>query len=91
MSNAAKATSAIVVPKDISENMSSYNSNLASAASKVKEINALYDSLSSNLSAINSSTGSMHIPEGLGEELTQMKKTINELNAKDAAMLEGMK
>ena len=91
LSNAAKATSAIVVPKDISENMSSYNSNLASAASKVKEINALYDSLSSNLSEINSSTGSMNIPEGLGEELTQMKKTINELNAKYAAMLEGMK
>ena len=64
---------------------------LASAASKVKEINALYDSLSSNLSEINSSTGSMNIPEGLGEELTQMKKTINELNAKYAAMLEGMK
>ena len=45
----------------------------------------------SNLSEINSSTGSMNIPEGLGEELTQMKQTINELNAKYAAMLEGMK
>ena len=53
--------------------------------------NALYDSLSSNLSEINSSTGSMNIPDGLGEELTQMKNTINELNAKYAAMLEGMK
>ena len=86
LSSAAKATSAFVVPKDISENMSSYNTNLASAASKVKEINSLYDSLSSN-----SSTGSMNIPEGLGEELTKMKQTINELNAKYAAMLQGMK
>ncbi len=91
LSSAAKATSAFVVPKDISENMSSYNTNLASAASKVKEINSLYDSLSSNLSEINSSTGSMNIPEGLGEELTKMKQTINELNAKYAAMLQGMK
>ena len=71
--------------------MNSYSSNLASAASKVKTINELYDSLSSNLSEINSSTGSMNIPEGLGEELNQMKQTINELNAKYAAMLEGMK
>ena len=91
LTNAAKATSAIVVPTDINENMSSYSSNLASAASKVKTINELYDSLSSNLSEINSSAGSMNIPEGLGEELTEMKKTINELNAKYAAMLEGMK
>ena len=91
LSGAAKATSAFVIPKDISENMSSYNTNLASAASKVKEINSLYDSLSSNLSEINSSTGSMNIPEGLGEELTKMKQTINELNAKYAAMLNGMK
>ena len=91
LTNAAKATSAIVVPSDINENMNSYSSNLASAASKVKTINELYDSLSSNLSEINSSTGSMNIPEGLGEELNQMKQTINELNAKYAAMLEGMK
>ena len=56
LTNAAKATSAIVVPSEI-----------------------------------NSSTGSMNIPEGLGEELNQMKQTINELNAKYAAMLEGMK
>jgi hypothetical protein len=33
----------------------------------------------------------MNIPEGLGEELTKMKQTINELNAKYAAMLQGMK
>ena len=91
LTNAAKATSAIVVTSDINENMNSYSSNLASAASKVKTINELYDSLSSNLSEINSSTSSMNIPEGLGEELTQMKKTINELNSKYAAMLEGMK
>ena len=52
LTNAAKATSAIVVPSDINENMNSYSSNLASAASKVKTINELYDSLSSNLSEI---------------------------------------
>ena len=91
LSNAAKATSTIVVPNDINENMNTYSTNLASAATKVKDINNLYDSLNKNLSELNASTGSMNIPEGLGEELTKMKQTINELNAKYAAMLEGMK
>ena len=91
LNQAAEATSALSVPKDIGENMSNYNSNLSSAASKLNDINNLYDSLNKNLSEVNSSTGSMNIPDGLGEELAKMKSTINELNAKYAAMLEGMK
>ena len=91
LTQAAKATSALSVPKDIGENMTNYNSNLSSAASKLNDINSLYDSLNKNLSEVNSSTGSMNIPDGLGEELTKMKATINELNAKYAAMLDGMK
>tara|TARA_B100001027_G_scaffold101363_1_gene69648 strand:+ start:696 stop:1286 length:591 start_codon:yes stop_codon:yes gene_type:complete len=91
LTQAAKATSSLSVPKDIGENMTNYNSNLSSAASKLNDINNLYDSLNKNLSEVNSSTGSMNIPDGLGEELTKMKATINELNAKYAAMLEGMK
>jgi len=91
LTQAAKATSALTVPKDMNENMTSYNSNLSNAASKLSDINNLYDALNNNLTQVNSSTGSMNIPEGLGEELTKMKATINELNAKYAAMLEGMK
>ena len=91
LNQAAKATSALSVPMDIGENMNNYNSNLSSAASKLNDINNLYDSLNKNLSEVNSSTGSMNIPDGLGEELAKMKSTINELNAKYAAMLEGMK
>ena len=91
LSSAAKATSGIVVPKDISDNISAYNSNLATAAGKVKSANELYESLNTNLKEINSSTESMNMPEGIGEELTKMKQTINELNAKYASMLEGMK
>ena len=90
LSMAAKATSALAVPDDISENMTSYSSNLSHASSKLSEINKLYDSLNTTLSEVNASTQSMNIPEGLGEELTKMKATINELNAKYAAMLEGM-
>ena len=52
---------------------------------------AILSKIVTNLSEINSSTGSMNIPEGLGEELAKMKQTINELNAKYAAMLQGMK
>tara|TARA_B100000886_G_C20275514_1_gene428850 strand:- start:165 stop:755 length:591 start_codon:yes stop_codon:yes gene_type:complete len=91
LTQAAKATSSIAVPKDIGENISNYNSNLSSAASKLNDINNLYDLLNKSLSEVNSSTESMNIPDGLGEELTKMKATINELNAKYAAMLEGMK
>ena len=91
LTQAAKATSTIAVPKDIGENITNYNLNLSSAASKLNDINNLYDLLNKNLSEVNSSTESMNIPDGLGEELTKMKATINELNAKYAAMLEGMK
>ena len=61
-----------------------------SLASKLTSINELYDSLNQTLSEVNSSTSSMNIPDGLGEELTKMKSTINELNAKYSSMLEGM-
>lgn len=91
LSAATAATESFSVPKDIKENLDSYNDNLSSAASKLANINLLYDSLNKSLSEVNSSTSSMNIPEGLGEELTKMKTTINELNAKYSSMLEGMK
>ena len=90
LSMAAKATSALAVPDDISKNMTNYSTNLSDASSKLSDINKLYDSLNTTLSEVNASTQSMNIPDGLGEELTKMKATINELNAKYAAMLEGM-
>ena len=90
LSATTAATESFNVPKDINENLNSYNDNLSSAASKLISINELYDSLNKSLSEVNSSTSSMNIPEGLGEELNKMKATINELNAKYSSMLEGM-
>ena len=90
LSAATAATESFNVPKDINENLNSYNDNLSSAADKLTNINELYDSLNKTLSEVNSSTSSMNIPEGLGEELNKMKSTINELNAKYSSMLEGM-
>ena len=90
LSAATAATESFNVPKDINENLNSYNDNLSSAAAKLTNINELYDSLNKTLSEVNSSTSSMNIPDGLGEELTKMKATINELNAKYSSMLEGM-
>ena len=52
LSMAAKATSALAVPDDISENMTSYSSNLSHASSKLSEINKLYDSLNTTLSEV---------------------------------------
>ena len=91
LSAATLATESFNVPKDINENLNNYNSNLSSAASKLTNINEMYDSLNKTLSEVNSSTSSMNIPVGLGDELTKMKATINELNAKYSSMLEGMK
>ncbi|MDB4163887.1 hypothetical protein N9726_01730 [Flavobacteriaceae bacterium] len=91
LSAAAAATQSFSVPKDMNENLNNYNSNLSSATSKLTSINEMYDSLNKALSEVNSSTSSMNIPDGLGEELTKMKTTINELNAKYSSMLEGMK
>lgn len=90
LSAATVATESFNVPKDINENLNSYNDNLSSATSKLTNINQLYDSLHKALSEVNSSTSSMNIPDGLGEELNKMKSTINELNAKYSSMLEGM-
>ena len=90
LSAATVATESFNVPKDINENLNSYNDNLSSATSKLTNINQLYDSLHKTLSEVNSSTSSMNIPDGLGEELNKMKSTINELNAKYSSMLEGM-
>lgn len=90
LSAATAATESFNVPKDINDNLNSYNDNLSSAAAKLTNINELYDSLNKTLSEVNSSTSSMNIPEGLGEELNKMKSTINELNAKYSSMLEGM-
>ena len=87
---ATAATESFSVPNNINENLNSYNDNLSSAASKLTSINELYDSLNKSLSEVNSSTSSMNIPDGLGEELTKMKATINELNSKYSSMLEGM-
>ena len=90
LSAATLATESFNVPKDINDNINNYNDNLSSAASKLTSINEMYDSLNKTLSEVNSSTSSMNIPDGLGEELTKMKATINELNAKYSSMLEGM-
>ena len=90
LSAATLATDSFNVPKDINDNLNSYNDNLSSAASKLSSINEMYDSLNKSLVEVNSSTSSLNIPNGLGEELTKMKATINELNAKYSSMLEGM-
>ena len=90
LSAATLATDSFNVPKDINDNLNSYNDNLSSAASKLSSINEMYDSLNKSLAEVNSSTSSMNIPDGLGEELTKMKATINELNAKYSSMLDGM-
>jgi len=52
----------------------------------VSELN----SLNKSLSEVNASTSLMNIPEDLGEELTEMKATLNQLNAKYSSMLDGM-
>jgi hypothetical protein len=70
--------------------MSQYNANIHTGAVKLDEINKLYESLSSHLLEVNSSTSEMHVPEGLNEELAKMKNKVAALNAKYKGMISAM-
>ena len=78
------------VPTDMNAHMSEYNANIHTGAVKLDEINKLYESLSSNLLEVNSSTSEMHVPEGLNEELAKMKNKVAALNAKYKGMISAM-
>ena len=87
---ASKSIGALHVPSDMNAHMSDYNANIHAGAVKLDEINKLYESLSSHLVEVNSSTSEMHVPEGLNEELAKMKNKVASLNAKYKGMLSAM-
>ena len=78
------------IPSDMNQHMSEYNANIHTGAVKLDEINKLYESLSSHLVEVNSSTSEMHVPEGLNEELAKMKIKVASLNAKYKGMISAM-
>ena len=78
------------IPSDMNQHMSEYNANIHTGAVKLDEINKLYESLSSHLVEVNSSTSEMHVPEGLNEELAKMKNKVASLNAKYKGMISAM-
>ena len=82
LSAASKSIGALHVPHDMNSHMSDYNANIHAGAVKLEEINKLYESLSSHLIEVNSSTSEMHVPDGLNEELAKMKNKVSQLNAK---------
>jgi len=87
---ASKSIGALHVPSDMNAHMSDYNANIHAGAVKLDEINKLYESLSSHLVEVNSSTSEMHVPEGLNEELAKMKNKVASLNAKYKGMISAM-
>jgi len=87
---ASKSIGALHVPSDMNSHMSDYNANIHAGAVKLDEINKLYESLSSHLVEVNSSTSEMHVPEGLNEELAKMKNKVASLNAKYKGMINAM-
>ena len=87
---ASKSIGALHVPSDMNAHMSDYNANIHVGAVKLDEINKLYESLSSHLVEVNSSTSEMHVPEGLNEELAKMKNKVASLNAKYKGMISAM-
>ena len=78
------------IPSDMNQHMSEYNANIHTGAVKLDEINKLYESLSSHLVEVNSSTSEMHVPEGLNEELAKMKNKVSQLNSKYRGVLDAM-
>lgn len=87
---ASKSIGSLHVPSDMNAHMSEYNANIHTGSVKLEEINKLYESLSSHLNEVNSSTSEMHVPEGLNEELAKMKNKVASLNAKYKGMLNAM-
>ena len=87
---ASKSIGALHIPSDMNSHMSDYNANIHAGAVKLDEINKLYESLSSHLVEVNSSTSEMHVPEGLNEELAKMKNKVASLNAKYKGMISAM-
>ena len=87
---ASKSIGSLHVPSDMNAHMSEYNANIHTGSVKLEEINKLYESLSSHLNEVNSSTSEMHVPEGLNEELAKMKNKVASLNAKYKGMLSAM-
>ena len=87
---ASKSIGSLHVPSDMNAHMSEYNANIHTGSVKLKEINKLYESLSSHLNEVNASTSEMHVPEGLNEELATMKNKVASLNAKYKGMLSAM-
>jgi len=87
---ASTSIGALHVPADMNSHMSDYNANIHTGAVKLDEINKLYESLSSHLVEVNSSTSEMHVPEGLNEELAKMKNKVAQLNEKYKGVLNAM-
>ena len=87
---ASKSIGTLHVSSDMNQHMSEYNANIHTGAIKLDEINKLYESLSSHLVEVNSSTSEMHVPEGLNEELAKMKNKVASLNAKYKGMISAM-
>jgi len=87
---ASKSIGALHIPSDMNSHMSDYNANIHAGAVKLDEINKLYESLSSHLVEVNSSTSEMHVPDGLNEELAKMKNKVASLNAKYKGMINAM-
>jgi hypothetical protein len=87
---ASKSIGQLHVPSDMNQHMSEYNANIHTGSVKLDEINKLYESLSSHLVEVNSSTSEMHVPDGLNEELAKMKNKVTSLNAKYKGMLSAM-
>ena len=87
---ASTSIGALHVPADMNSHMSDYNANIHTGAVKLDEINKLYESLSSHLVEVNSSTSEMHVPEGLNEELAKMKNKVAQHNEKYKGVLNAM-
>ncbi len=90
LASASKSIGTLHVPSDMNAHMSQYNANIHTGAVKLDEINKLYESLSSHLLEVNSSTSEMQVPEGLNEELAKMKNKVAALNAKYKGMISAM-
>lgn len=88
---ATDSTGELQSPEDISNNLQAYNFNLVEASSKLQEVSSLYKDVHDSFKGQPDTNKALHLSsQDLQEELARMKESVQELNAKYAAVLQAM-
>lgn len=88
---ASSNTGDLKVPGDISQNLASYNTALVEASTNLDKVTGLYNQVYSSFEGQPQTNKALQASsQELQDELAKMKESVQELNAKYAAVLQAM-